>query len=181
MCARFTDADVGKRVETAAGESIGVVTMTGNETAYVELSEGATDSIKAVLDWNADTDNIVPIGGAVVSEVTADVVRLEGKNARMTDAETDPVFDRDESAGHEGEERDRRAAGEQGDEIDGDKTDADETGETEAAGEGRSGEAMEPETDEMTESGAERHPESEDRPPEGDRTVTKDRGEEEDR
>ena len=176
MCARFTDADAGKRVETAAGESIGVVTMTGNETAYVELEGGVTDSIKAVLDWNADTDNIVPIGGAVVREVTADVVRLEGKNARTTDTDTDPVFDRDESAGHEGEERDQRAAGEQRDETDGE-----ETGETEAAGEGRSGEAMEPETDEMTESGAERHPESEDRPPEGDRTVTKDRGEEEDR
>ncbi|SDJ85831.1 hypothetical protein [Natronorubrum texcoconense] len=176
MCSRFTDADVGKRVETAAGESIGVVTMTGDETAYVELEGSVTDSIKAALDWNADTDNIVPIGGAVVREVTADVVRLEGKNARTTDADTDPVFDRDESTGHEGEERDRRAAGEQGDEIDDDETD-----ETAAAGEGRSGEAMEPETDEMTESGAERHPESEDRPPEGDRTVTKDRGEKEDR
>ncbi|WP_440769474.1 hypothetical protein [Natronorubrum sp. DTA28] len=176
MCARFTDADVGKRVETDAGESIGVVTMTGDETAYVELSEGATDSIKAVLDWNADTDNVVPIGGAVVREVTADVVRLEGKNARMTDTESEPVFDRDESVGLEGEERDRRAAGDQRDEADGEEPD-----EPDAAGEGRSGDAMEPETDEMTESGAERHPESEDQPPEGDRTVTKDRGEEEDR
>ncbi|WP_440765658.1 hypothetical protein [Natronorubrum sp. DTA7] len=176
MCARFTDADVGKRVETAAGDSIGVVTMTGDETAYVDLEADVTDSLKAALDWNADTDNIVPIGGAVVREVTADAVRLEGKSTWTTDGETDPVFDRNESADHEGGGRDRRAAGERGDE-----TDADETDETAAAGKGRSGEAMEPETDEMTESGAERHPESEDQPPEGDRTVTKDRGEEEDR
>ncbi|WP_436347881.1 hypothetical protein [Natronorubrum sp. FCH18a] len=177
MYSRFTDADVGKRVETAAGEPIGVVTMTGDETAYVELESGATDSIKAILDWNADTDNIVPIGGAVVREVTADVVRLEGENTQAaTEAGTDPVFDRDDSTGQEGDEREQRAGGGRGDEADED--DADETA---AAGEGRSGKAMEPETDEMTESGTERHPESEDQPPQGDRTVTKDRGEEEDR
>ncbi|ELY52124.1 hypothetical protein C492_19711, partial [Natronococcus jeotgali DSM 18795] len=41
--------------------------------------------------------------------------------------------------------------------------------------------ALEPDTDEMDETGDERHPDTEEAPPEGDRTVTKDRGEKADR
>ncbi|WP_137289820.1 hypothetical protein [Natronorubrum halophilum] len=175
MNSGFTDGDVGKRVETTAGEPIGVVKMTGDETAYVDLEEGVMDSITAVLDWDGDTEHIVPIGVDSVREVTGDAIHLEGETTRNDFGErTDPVLERNETTGSEDEGSERRQV----------ETPANEDGEADemrATGEGRSGEGMEPATEEMNESGAERHPDSEDQPPEGDRTVTKERGEEENR
>ncbi|WP_121742494.1 hypothetical protein [Natronorubrum halophilum] len=175
MSSGFADGDVGKRVETAAGEPIGVVKMTGDETAYVALEEGVMDSVTAVLDWDGDTEDIVPIGVDAVREVTGDAVRLEGETTRNDFEEgTDLVIERNETTVRENEGSERQRAGAPTDEED-------EADEMSATGEGRSGEGMEPATEEMDESGAERHPDSEDQPPEGDRTVTKERGEEEDR
>lgn len=154
MCATFTDDDVGKRVEAASGEALGVVTMAEADTLYVTANEGAVDTIKAVLDWEAETDETVSINEDTVEEVTAEVIRLEGD--RSTQEGTDPVIDRDEDT----------------------ESDLPE-------GEGRSGTGVQPETERMNESGEERHPDEEtaadERPPEGDRTVTRDRGQEDDR
>lgn len=174
----FTDDDVDKRVETADGEPIGVVAMTDADTAYVDLESSAVDSIRAALDWDGDSDEVVPIDVDDVRDVDSRVIRLErdvsaGSAANVD--ETDPVFERDETTGHGGTEDEGHAVDAQSGE--GSTTDE----ETAAAGEGRSGKGLEPETDEMTEAGAERHPDGEENPPQGDRTVTKDRAEEEDR
>ncbi|MXV64194.1 hypothetical protein GS429_19410 [Natronorubrum sp. JWXQ-INN-674] len=177
MSPTFTDDDVGKRLETASGETVGVVTMTEPETAYVDLESGAVDSIKATLGWDGDTDEVVPIDRNDVRDVTTDAVVLESGSAlhgQATEDGSDPVAERTETTVHEDEGSERRAVGTSTGEPD-------DTDETSAAGEGRSGKGTEPETEAMTESGAERHPESEEQPPQGERTVTKDPGEEDDR
>ena len=174
----FSDDDVDKRVETADGDPIGVVTMTDADTAYVELESGAVDSIRAVLDWDGDSDEIVPIDADDVRDVGSDAIRLE-RDVSAGDASdsagTDPVIERDETTVREDTGTEQRSMGGQSGEgsAAGDPA--------AAAGEGRSGESVEPETESMEESGAERHPDGEDQPPQGDRTVTKERGEEEDR
>lgn len=174
MSPTFTDDDAGKRVETAAGETLGVVATTEDETAYVEANEDAVDSIKAVLDWEADTDEIVALDGAAVGEVTAEAIRLEAAPSTTNGAGegTDPVIERDESTEGEDVGAERRdlgsGTGETGDEV-------------QSEGEGRSGKSVQPETEDMAESGAERHPDDEGHPPDGEQTVTKDRGREEDR
>lgn len=178
MCATFTDDDVGKRVETASGDALGVVTMVEADTIYVRANEGAIDAVKSVLDWDAETDETVSIDAGAVADVTPAAIRLEDAADRSSQGGTDPVIDRDESTESDyvnGERRDVGAgAGE---------PDAEDLSE----GEGRSGKGVQPETDAMTESGEDRHPDEEaaadedERPPEGDRTVTKDRGREDDR
>ncbi|QRV15822.1 hypothetical protein JMJ58_02660 [Haloterrigena salifodinae] len=157
MSPAFTDDDVDKRVETADADSIGVVTMTDADTAYVDLESGAIDSIKAALDWDGDSEEVVPIDADDVRDVESDVIRLE----------------RDETTVHEDTGSEQRGMGPETGDSPNEKTAAE--------GEGRSGKALEPETDEMTESGAERHPDDDGQPPQGDRTVTKERGEKEDR
>ncbi|MFC4437072.1 MULTISPECIES: hypothetical protein [Natrialbaceae] len=147
----FTDDEIGKHVETAGGETIGVVVSVDGATAYVERDPSALDAINAVFGRETDEEGASPIDEEDVEAVTDDAVRLErNRSSRDGDAEgsTDP---------------DTEHAEETGDEA------------------GRSGEAMEPSTEEMDEAGAERHPETEDTPPEGDRTVTKDRGSKENR
>ncbi|ELY59989.1 hypothetical protein [Natronolimnohabitans innermongolicus] len=177
MTTSFTDDDVDKRVETAGGDRVGVVTMTEPETAYVDLEAGAVDSIKATLDWEGDADDVVPIDAGDVQAVTEETIRLAGGDEpRRTDEDaTDPVFDREPDAVTDERSGEPDGTAEATGDASEAATDADD------AGDGRSGEAMEPETEEMDEAGAERHPESEEQPPEGDRTVTKDRGREEDR
>ncbi|NUC72798.1 hypothetical protein HTZ84_10835 [Haloterrigena sp. SYSU A558-1] len=175
MSPAFTDDDVDKRVETADGDSIGVVTMTEADTAYVDLESGAIESIKAVLDWDGDAEEVVPIDADDVRDVESDAIRLERDvSAGSESAEgTDPVIERDETTVHEDTGSEQRGMGPETGDSPNEKTAAE--------GEGRSGKGLEPETDEMTESGAERHPDDDGQPPQGDRTVTKERGEEEDR
>lgn len=176
MSPAFTDDDIDKRVETADGDSIGVVTMTDADTAYVDLESGAIESIKAVLDWDGDSEEVVPIDADDVRDVNSRAVRLErdvSAGSESAAGGTDPVIERDETTVHEDTGSEQRGMGPETGEATDEKTSA--------AGEGRSGKGLEPETDEMTEAGAERHPDSEENPPQGDRTVTKDRGEEEDR
>ena len=169
----FTDDDIGKRVETAAGEPVGVVTMTEDETAYVDLEDGVADATRAALGWETDADEVVPVDAADVGDRRGDAIRL-AEAASTPDEGTDPVIEREESTVHEDEGSERRAVGAKSRETE-------TAGETAAEGEGRSGKGVEPETEEMEESGAERHPDSEENPPQGDRTVTEERGENEDR
>ena len=178
MSPAFTDDDVDKRVETADGDSIGVVTMTDADTAYVDLESGAIESIKAVLNWDGDADEVVPIDADDVQDVGSDAIRLERDISAGSASDaggTDPVIERDETTVHEDTGDEQRGLGAQT----GEPSATDEK--TPAEGEGRSGKGLEPETDEMTEAGAERHPDDDGQPPQGDRTVTKERGEEEDR
>ncbi|QLK25687.1 hypothetical protein HYG81_16630 [Natrinema zhouii] len=173
MCATFTDDDVGKRVETASGDLLGTVRMTEAETAYVDANEGATSTIQAILEWETD-EEIVPMDESAVAEVTETAIRLEDERSSPAEPAgegTDPVIERDEGTDARDDSDEQRTLGPQ-------PGAPDEPAESE---EGRSGQGTGPSTEEMTEAGGERHPDTEEAPPEGDRTVTKDRGEEEDR
>ena len=147
----FTDDEIGKHVETASGETIGVVVSVDGATAYVERDPSAMDAINALFGRETDEEGTVPIDEEDVEAVTDDAIRLE-RNRSSGDGDAEGSTDLD-----------TEHAEETGDEA------------------GRSGEAMEPSTEKMDESGAERHPETEDTPPEGNRTVTDKRGENEDR
>ncbi|MFD1563992.1 hypothetical protein ACFR99_10570 [Haloarchaeobius amylolyticus] len=173
MCALFTDDDVGKRVETVDGEPLGTVRMTEPETAYVDAIDGATSAIRAILESDADEDSVVPLDEAAVSEVTGDVIRLEADRSSLDESTngTDPVIERDEHTERRDDSDEQRTLGPQ----------PGAPGEPAESEEGRTGQGLEPSTEEMTEAGEERHPDMEDAPPEGDRTVTTERGEEEDR
>ncbi|TYL40527.1 hypothetical protein CV102_02870 [Natronococcus pandeyae] len=169
----FTDDEIGKHVETASGETIGVVVSVDGATAYVDRDPSAMDAINALFGRETDEEGTVPIDEEDVETVTDDAIRLEkNRSSRDEDAEggTDPVFERNEETVDEDVNAESRRIG----------SDAGDAAET-ADEEGRSGEAMEPSTEEMDESGAERHDETEDMPPEGERTVTDERGENEDR
>jgi len=171
MCAPFTDDDVGKRVETADGEPLGTVRMTEPETAYVDATDGATSAIQAILESESDDTDVVPLDEAAVSEVTADVIRLEVDRSSLDASKTDPVIERDEGTERRDDSDEQRTLGPQ----------PGAPGEPAESEEGRTGQGLEPSTEEMTEAGEERHPDMEDAPPEGDRTVTTERGEKEDR
>lgn len=77
MSAVFTEDDIGKAVETDAGEALGVVVDVDSETAYVEPAAGAVDSTKAVLDWEESGEEAVPLTDAAVDRVTDEAIRLE--------------------------------------------------------------------------------------------------------
>ncbi|WP_226481565.1 hypothetical protein [Natrinema amylolyticum] len=173
MSPPFTDDDVGKRVETAGGDVLGTVKMTETETAYVDVNDDARSTIRAILEWESEED-IVPMDASAVSEVTGTAIRLADERSspdEPADSGTDPVIQRDESTDARDDADEQRTAGPQPGSPD----------EPAASEEGRTGEGLEPSTEGMTEAGDERHPDMEDAPPEGERTVTEERGEEEDR
>ncbi|NKE35682.1 hypothetical protein GWG54_07595 [Natronococcus sp. JC468] len=179
MATQLTEDDVGKPVETADGERVGVVASVEGPTAEIDRGADALEALRGALGQNVDAeDETVSFGEDDVGGIVDGTVRLEragddgGAEPNTAadadtddDVETDPVIERDERTGD-----DRRDVG-QGSAATDDLPDED----------GRSGEALEPDTDEMDEAGDERHPDTEEAPPEGDRTVTKDRGEKEDR
>ncbi|MDS0477792.1 hypothetical protein [Natrinema sp. 1APR25-10V2] len=170
MCATFTDDDVGKRVETASGEPIGSVRMTEADTAYVDTNADAGSAIQAILESDADED-IVPMDGSAIAEITDDAIRLADERASPDDSGgAEPVVERDEDTGGRNDSDEQRTLG----------TEPGDPGEPAESVEGRSGQDMEPSTEEMDEAGKERHADKEDAPPEGDRTVTTERGEKED-
>ncbi|MGQ3412144.1 hypothetical protein ACT4ML_07755 [Natrinema sp. LN54] len=172
MCATFTDDDVGKRVETAGGDVLGTVEMTEPETAYVDVNDDARNTLRAILEWENEA-NVVPMDAAAVGEVTGTAIRLEGERDSLaaSDEGTDPVIERDESTDARDDSDEQRTMGPPSGTPD----------EPAASEEGRTGEGLEPSTEGMTEAGDERHEDLEDAPPEGERTVTEDRGTEEDR
>ena len=169
MCATFTEDDIGKTVEDPNGAAIGVVASVEGGTALVEPDPDATDSIKAALGWEQEPDETVPVEPSSVDVITDEAVRLEseyesGSAESPTNAETgtetaetadrDPVVEQDEDAGG----RDIGAP---------EDASTDVTTDEKAQVEG--------------EAGANRHEDNEDAPPHGDRTVTTERGEADDR
>ncbi len=172
MCATFTDDDVGKRVVTAGGDVLGTVKMTERETAYVDANDDATNVIQSILEWETD-EEIVPMDESVVSEITDAAIRVEAERSspdELGNQGAGSVIERDEDTGGRNDSDEQRTLG----------TEPGDPGEPAESVEGRSGQDMEPSTDEMDEAGKERHVDKEDAPPEGDRTVTTERGEKED-
>lgn len=154
MSQPFSDDDVGKRIENAEGEPIGSVTAVEEDVAYAETDPGVTDSITATLGWESDQDETVPVRADDVREITDEAIRLEATGALHDDSDDggrDSVLERDDGAG----------------EHDVDHTDDESTTVDYGDADDRPGD--------------ERHPDSAEAPPEGDRTVTKERGHEEDR
>lgn len=166
MRATFTEDDVGKTVEDAGGTKIGVVSSVEDGTALVEPDHDAIESIKSGPGWNLNTDETVPIGPDAVDTITDDVVRLEGGRssagageATGTDASDeggdDPVVEQDDDTGGP------RSVG--APDVPSDRRTRPDQPQVEG------------------EAGADRHEDNEDAPPHGDRTVTRERGEDEDR
>ncbi|WP_306054502.1 hypothetical protein [Natronococcus wangiae] len=79
MSPTFTEDDVGKTVESATGENLGAVVAVDPGTAYVEPEPGMADSIKAVLDWEGDADDAVPLADDSVDRVTDETIRLKAE------------------------------------------------------------------------------------------------------
>ncbi|SEH13357.1 hypothetical protein SAMN04487967_1319 [Natronorubrum sediminis] len=77
MSPPFTDDDIGKSIETAAGDVLGIVADTDPETAYVVPAESVPDSTRAVLEWDRGTDETIPVTDDVVEESTDDAITLE--------------------------------------------------------------------------------------------------------
>ncbi|QSX00760.1 hypothetical protein [Haloterrigena alkaliphila] len=71
MSPTSTSDDVGKAVETAAGDRIGAVADVDPETAYEEPAPDAGDSTRAVFERGGDTET-APLADDVVSERTGD-------------------------------------------------------------------------------------------------------------
>ncbi|GAB3675040.1 hypothetical protein [Halopiger thermotolerans] len=168
MRATFTEDDVGKTVEDAGGTKIGVVSSVEDGTALVEPDHDAIESIKSGPGWNLNSDETVPIGPDSVDTITDEVVRLEGgRSSSSTDEATgtrtdasdgdadEPVVEQDEDTGGP------RSVG--ASDVPSDRRTRPDQPQVEG------------------EAGADRHEDNEDAPPHGDRTVTKERGEDEDR
>lgn len=79
MCATFTDDDIGKPVENATGEEVGVVATVKGDVAHVRPAADAVDSIKSSIGWEGIADDEHPLDGDSVREITDDAVRLEGE------------------------------------------------------------------------------------------------------
>lgn len=94
MSATFTDDEIGKLVESAAGEELGVITAIDRETAYVELEEGVADSTRAALGWEGPAGDVVALPGDSVGRITEDAVRLEselGERQAATESLDEPA------------------------------------------------------------------------------------------
>ncbi|MFC7214024.1 hypothetical protein ACFQO4_08010 [Saliphagus sp. GCM10025334] len=72
----FTADDVGKSVETASGDTVGIVTAVDPGTAYVEPDPEMAASTRAALGWGGRED-AVPLADDAVDRVTEDAVRLD--------------------------------------------------------------------------------------------------------
>ncbi|MFC4439764.1 MULTISPECIES: prolipoprotein diacylglyceryl transferase [Natrialbaceae] len=91
MSPTFTEDDIGKTVESASGENLGVVIAVDSGTSYVEPNPGVTDSIKAALDWEGDADDAIPLADDAVDRVTDETIRLEAEfpTESITTGDTD--------------------------------------------------------------------------------------------
>lgn len=154
MCATVSDDDVGKTVEDADGMAVGLVAAVEGEQLYVEPNPGLMDSLKAAIGWESSREDAVPVDESSIRMVTDDAIRLEPTQASEPDADDDGFVDRDEGPA-------TRDVGPT-------------AGEAEATGGAKKG------TNDG-DAGSERHADSEDTPPHGDRTVTDERGHGEDR
>jgi len=73
-----TSEDEGKRVVSANGDDIGMVTEVRDDTAHVDPDPGITDTIRSKLGWgNADQENYM-LPSDQISTITDDEIRLRG-------------------------------------------------------------------------------------------------------
>lgn len=102
MSPTFTDDDVGKRVENANGEEVGVIAAIDGNTAHVDPDPGITDSIKAALGWESGSEDTLTLDAAAVSQISGNTVRLEGESLDHGKTETvghEPIVEQHEGTG----------------------------------------------------------------------------------
>lgn len=73
---QLTQDDEGKRVVSADGENVGMITEVRGGTAYVDPDPGMFDNVKAKLDWGDAGGDTYPINAEKIADVTDDEVRL---------------------------------------------------------------------------------------------------------
>lgn len=97
MNSSLTDDDVGKPVESADGETLGTVATVDATTAHVDPKPDMTESIKAVLDWEPSSGDIVPLETDSIDEITDDAVRLRAEfSAESVASDVDPELEADD-------------------------------------------------------------------------------------
>lgn len=72
----LTDDDEGKKVVTADGDSVGMVSGVSGNKAYVNPDAGITDQIKSTLGWEDVDEDDYAIDESHVADVTDDEIRL---------------------------------------------------------------------------------------------------------
>lgn len=76
MSSTVTEADVGKRVESAAGDELGVLVSVEEETAYVDPEPDGPSSTAGGPDRRSAQTQPIPLESDAVSEITETVVTL---------------------------------------------------------------------------------------------------------
>lgn len=147
--ATVTDDDIGKAVQTPDGEPIGQIATIEGNTVSVDPDPGAVETVMAVFGLESNPEKALSIDEADVDRVTDDAVHISTDTLREDGGGHGSVIERDEGTGER-------------------TTGAPSGVESGSAGE-RAGRSEE--------SGDERHSTMDDAPPEGDRSVTPKRGE----
>ena len=76
MCETFTDDDIGKIVETASGETVGVVAAVDGTVARVSPVPTTGESDPLTPSMETETDEVRPVEATFAREVTDDRVVL---------------------------------------------------------------------------------------------------------
>jgi hypothetical protein len=75
--ATFTDADEGKDVVDADGNTVGLISSVEGSRAYVDPDPGMVESIKSKLGWTDIGEGDYPLDEGRVADITDDEVRLQ--------------------------------------------------------------------------------------------------------
>ncbi|WP_254861718.1 PRC-barrel domain containing protein [Halovivax gelatinilyticus] len=76
MSAHYTDDEEGKRVVTADGDEIGMVSEVRDGRLHVDPDPGMTDSIKASLGWGDADEDTYALDDDKVESVTDDEIHI---------------------------------------------------------------------------------------------------------
>lgn len=71
------EAVQGKRVVSADGDTIGVVSGVRNGTAFVDPDPGITDKFKAMLNWEDVDGDDYPLPDGAIERIEEDQIVLE--------------------------------------------------------------------------------------------------------
>ena len=69
--------DEGKRVRSADGDDIGMVSEVRGDTAYVDPDPGVTDTIRSKLGWGDSDQEDYMLPADQISTITDDEIRLK--------------------------------------------------------------------------------------------------------
>lgn len=72
----LTEEDEGKKVQSAAGDTVGRVTGVEDGQAHVDPDPGLTDSIRSRLGWGDDDGDDYVLDASSIESVTDDAIHL---------------------------------------------------------------------------------------------------------